>query len=599
MPLHTGPVSHPTLSDSPLTSTDLLPAFACPMAVRIARRLAALLLVLVVAAGCDFGAAEDAVDDFAVLVGFPSLTTIVNLQVIDASSGGPVAQEVHVAFEGDDAAAVVDVYSDPLSDLQVQEGFASFAIDSTRRPSPERPARITLRATAEGYIAASTAVRLTREGTATRVLRLTPTNAEKAPPGAAGRRTSVGIRADGTTGRTVDVSAGPTVEGPEGAQGRLVLPEGTALRTADGTPLQGQATLDLSVLDNSPEAQALLPVAARTIEGGGRRQIRGAVRFRVADAGGRVAGQFGVAGGDTTTVTARLPTLDGQVGTPTVTLVDPESGTARTVALSGGSTPQARGPQPKQKGTVTFRLVDKEVLVMAADGATATLDRASFSEGFFAAVGLDPQETCTPQGTLVLDPNGQDGPVGLRASGSGFAVDASVDIPDPQSSFSISVSSLLGGEIPDVGPVSLTLRTPDDQKTSTTVDLCSGTETVMLPAPAPDRIDATVRVVPNCPPGERLPISPPFDGYSVAYRLGGSTGPYRTVPNENIAFDTSEDNLQTVTAALVPVSNVVPAANYDFVATFGEVSSRQEVTMPAQDGGEATVTDPELQEECQ
>ena len=71
------------------------------------------------------------------------------------------------------------------------------------------------------------------------------------------------------------------------------------------------------------------------------------------------------------------------------------------------------------------------------------------------------------------------------------------------------------------------------------------------------------------------------------------------MPNENIAFDTSEDNLQTVTAALVPVSNVVPAANYDFVATFGEVSSSQEVTMPAQDGGEATVTDPELQEECQ
>jgi hypothetical protein len=102
----------------------------------------------------------------------------------------------------------------------------------------------------------------------------------------------------------------------------------------------------------------------------------------------------------------------------------------------------------------------------------------------------------------------------------------------------------------------------------------------------------------DCPDGERLPISPPFDGYSVAYRPSGSSGAYQTVPKEDITINTTDDTLETVTGAVVPVSGVLPSTDYEFVGTFGGESSNQEVTMPSQDGGETTVTDQELRNEC-
>jgi hypothetical protein len=565
--------------------------------LRTARLSLFAILLLGLTASCDFGAAEDAVDQFEVLVGLPPLATVVNLQALDASSGTPINNDVQVTFEGAGASSVVDIYSDPLSTLTIQEGFANFALDSTRSPSVQSPVGVTLRAQAEGYDATSVSIKITQEGSISRVLRLRSENPEESAAGTSGRRSTANASENGETTSAVTAQTAPTSDGPDAAQASVSIPSGTRLQTASGEPLQGEVTMDLSVFDNSANAQELLPAEAKETENG-RSQIRGAVQFQATDQGGRVASQYGTAGQDTSTISADLPGLGSSSGTPTVTFINPESGKTRSVDLSLSSTSRLGGATKHQQDETIFQIIGSDVIINSPSGR-AQVDLSELGGEFFAAVGVDPSQSCTPQGTLTVNPNGQTGSVALRVSGDGFAVDTEVSIPSAQSSFEISASSLFEGEIPDVGPVDLTLRTSDEQEVTGSIDLCSGSTSITLPAQTTSRIDATLKVVPDCPEGQRLPVSPPFDGYSAAYRQEGSTDPYETVPKEDITINTTDDTFETVTSAIVPVSGVLPNTDYDVIGTFGSESSSQLVTMPGQDGGQVIVTDQELRDQCQ
>lgn len=561
------------------------------------------ILLLFLVTSCDFNAASNAVEEFEVLIGLPPLASVVNVQALDASSGSPLTgTEVSVAFEGEDAGSVVDIYSDPISELMVQDGFGNFALDSTTiSPSPGNPAVLTLRATADGYETTTTSVRITETGSVVQSLSLTPDNPERSPSGAAGEREVVGT-GEGNPGEVnnpVTMETGKTSSGTNGAQGSATIPAGTRLQTADGTPLQGQVTSDLSVYDNSVEAQELLPKEAKVNADGQHRQIQGAVRFEMRDENGRVANQYGTDGSDTTTVTTELPTLDTRNGPPSLTLVDAETGDTRTVGLSSSSG-ASKAATSRSPGQTTLRFVDNQVIIQSPFG-TATVDAGEFSGPFLGAVGTQSTDsnTCTPA-DLNVDTNGQQGSMRVQISGNGLAVAKTVSIPSGQSSFTLSASALFEGDIPALNEATLEVLTPDDQRKTTTIDPCAESVPVTLPAPATNRIDATVRLEANCPEGERLPVSPPFDGYSVAYRRVGSSGPYWTIPKENITINTTDDAKETVTSAVVSITGVLPDTDYEVVGTFGGRSSIQTVTTPTAAEAESviTVTEEELTAEC-
>lgn len=567
--------------------------------LRPARLFIFAILCLPLAWGCDFGAASDAVDEFEVVTELPPLKTVVNLQVLDASNGAPITDDVQVTFGGADASEVIDVYSGPISELTIKNGFANFGLDSTRSPTSDNPAQLELRASASGYVATSVSVRIRQEGSVSRVVRLRPEDPESSVPGTSGDRKNVDINEDGETTSLVTAETGRTSDEPDAAEAAASVPTGTRLRTTSGESLQGQVTIDLSVYDNSADAQALLPSGVKANEGGQRRQIRGAVRFGARDDDGRVADRFGEAGQDTTMVTTDLPTLSADNGVPTITLVNPETGDARTVDLSAPSV--ARTVQAKQKQQqTTFLFAGSEVVVKSPEGTTV-IDRSGFSGEFFAAVGVEPtgENSCTPEGIIETHPNGQRGTVALRLSGNGVSIDTQVPIPTSNSPFPVSASNLFDRDIPELGDLELTLRTPGEQEVTTTVNPCSGTYFVKLPVPAPNRIDATIRALPDCPAGQSIPLSPPLSGYSVSYRPVGSDRPYQTVPKEEITINLTDDKPRKLKDAVVSVSRVLPNTEYKFVGTFGEESASKEITMPVQEGGELEVSDEGLQSLCQ
>lgn len=568
--------------------------------LRFARFSLFVLSLLLVATSCDFNAAEDAVNDFDVLIGLPSLSTVVNVQALDASTGQPVSQEVTVTFDGENAGSVMDIYNDPIAELAIQDGFGTFALDPASGPTPTNPAQVTLRVQSERYNATTTTIQATQDGSVNRVIRLTPEDPRKEAAGTAGVREGVSTNDNGETTRPV--SGGTDKAKAAEAQGTFEIPQGIRLATASGDPVQGPVTVDLSVFDNSPAAQELLPSEVKVNENGQLRQIQGGVRFTVRGANGRLASQFGIsAEPDTATATIDFPTLSTS-GTPTITLVDAETGATRTVSLTSSSGSSKRGGAASQSGETKFLFVQNSIVVRSPSGTT-TIDRGEFGGKLFAVAGAEPSSTCSP-GALTINPNGQSGSMRVQISGDGFAVSRTVGIPDSESSFTLSSSSLFEGEIPDLGNVTLSVRTVDDQTSTTTIDPCSESS-ITLEAPATNRIDATVKAEANCPAGERLPISPPFDGYSLAYRLKGSTSPYWTVPRSAISFNTTDDAKETVTSVVVSVSGVRPGADYNAVGTFGSRTAtladagRDAITMPSQDGGQVTITDEELREECQ
>lgn len=568
--------------------------------LRFARFFLFAVLLLFCVTSCDFNAAENAVNEFDVLIGFPSLSTVVNVQALDASSGEPIEEGVTVTFDGTDADAAVDIYNDPVTEITVNKGFGTFALNPESSPAPTNPTQVTLRAQAEGYNATTTSIQVTQEGSVSRVIRLTPDDPTKAAPGTAGARENVNTtngetndQTSGQTGATTSSAVSAAKFGPASAS--FTIPEGIDLETASGDALQSPVTTDLAVLSNSAAAQSLLPKEAKTDANGTHRQIRGGIRFAVRGTNG-AANRFVTSGPDTTTVTADFADLSTRTGDPILTLLNPATGASRTVSLSPSNTGRTE---------TEFLFVDNNVIVRSPNG-TATVDRGDEAPqgGFYAVLGVDPSDTCSP-GDLTINPNGQSGSVRIQIAGDGFAVGSTASIPSSGSSFTLSGSALYEGDIPDLGSVTLTIRSTDNQTVSPTIDPCAG-PSVDLPDPDnTNRIDATLRVEANCPTGERLPISPPFDGYSLAYRLLGTRGPFWTVSREDITINTTDDAKETVTSVEVALSGVVAGGDYNAIGTFGDQTAnlldetgREAITMPEQDGGQKTITDQELREEC-
>lgn len=547
---------------------------------------------------CDFNAASDAVDDFDLVVELPPLATVVNVQAIDATSQNPVAQEVSVTFEGSDASEVIDIYSDPIDQLTFSDGFASFGIDSTRNPSSDEPTRLRLRVQADGYVPTSVPVRITREGSITSTTRLTPDDPEQAPEGTKGRRERTQTD-NGATTSNVELQTDQTSDDTNAAQASATIPEGTSLKTSDGRPLQGQVTTDLSVYDNSTEAQNLLPAEALESEDGSRLLVQGALRFTVTDEDGQHAGQFDNADETATSITANLPALDAQNGTPVLVFVNPETGETTRVSAS----PSSASRTSTGKSHTGSHLLIEGGMATARVGRSAEIAfSSSLLTNALMTFGYRPPKSamCQPTGELVINRNGRTGPIGIWHTSSGLSIDASFS--DPSDPVVITPSDLFDGWIPDMGPVTVYVSPPGSrfqQEQTVTVNWCSGSAETTLPASSFDWVDATVRLVPNCPADQDIPVSGDVDGYTVNYRVAGSSNPYHSVPKEDITISTS-GTPEKFNRADVNLSTVRPGEDYEFVGTLGsEGSSTQTITMPMSNNGTVETSDEELNDLCE
>ncbi len=89
-------------------------------------RLIATLFIALLATACDFQAAEDAFNEFQIVIGLDPIESPVAGVVYDLSSGQPVAATL--TFGGAGASSLIDAYSDPLGSQVDVEGEHSHLV---------------------------------------------------------------------------------------------------------------------------------------------------------------------------------------------------------------------------------------------------------------------------------------------------------------------------------------------------------------------------------------------------------------------------------------------------------------------------------------
>lgn len=548
---------------------------------RLARILPLLLVGVGLLTGCDLQSVQDEVNDFKIIVELPPINTVANVQLIDLQTRQPIAGTVDLAFGGPDAGAVIDAYSDPIATARARGGFTGFGIANGRIPTESNPVRLRVAARADGYLPTTVPVAITDTGSAPVRILMVPDDPRQAPTGTSGTRVTATV-ARGTVTDPVDAVAASVA-----SKASARIAPGTRLVDAAGDPLDGRLTVDLMSYENRGDGLRALPADVRTPVTGGR--LVSAARLRITDSRGRKAASF--------------------------QRVAKSGGTGLSLTLSTGIVTSAMEASyyvlRLQNGTdivdvhVPASIVDGDSLTFGVNGSQLVVGdethdistlAATAGDLYISLQGVAPK-TCTPSGTIQIDPNGHTGTATLTAGNSGLFYELPVAVVAGTTA-SVTLTSL----IPDASVPSLasdwtlTAIAPNGDVQTATADVCGTTTAVTLPAPSSSLIDAFVSVDPGCPAGTSIPFTGNVDGYVLNYRKAGTTADFQPVPGGNVTVHSTDTAFQGVDVKLL---NVEGGQDYEFYASFDGESGSRIVTMPTIDGGTTTITDAEFSQHCQ
>lgn len=246
-------------------------------------------------AGCDFQAAEDAFDDFDLVIGLEPINTVVNGIVTDNSTDDLVAATL--TFSGDDSGVLIDAYSDPVSELDAESGVVTFGIQNSIVPSAANPVEFTVTASAPGYFTTSSTVSISDPGDAEVRISLTRNNPTAVVQGTSSTQsTAVQTTSTGTVAQTTTVQTTAAPQAQTTATVAMTVQAGTRPLTKAGVALGNDITTALRAFDSARGLQSL-PSAARTNSDGSQPLIFGASYFKMADGAGNVAVTFDRASG--------------------------------------------------------------------------------------------------------------------------------------------------------------------------------------------------------------------------------------------------------------------------------------------------------------
>jgi hypothetical protein len=349
----------------PLTSDDQRRAHARgfhsrPMRTRVFG-IGAMALAVFGLGGCDTGPLQSLKDDLQVRLNVPGLSSSVSLQFVDLATDRTIEGDIRVILSGQDAGVLVDPnFFDPVSDLTVRGGVLTLGIRDGRVPSETSPVIANVLISAPGYV--TTTYTLAVERTGSTGFEVGLVQVASPPAGVAAVQQSSNLNPGG--GTPTEINLQTPIETQSGVRASVVIPAGTTLLNAQGFPLQGQVSAQLTYFNpNSPEALSAFP--------GGFENMRrigfpdepvptlGFVAVQLTDGQGRRAANL--SGNAQITIPIVPGTLDPATGVPIaagdripIWSLEPEVGqwlyegeyvvqTAGALALAGGSVPEGLG----------------------------------------------------------------------------------------------------------------------------------------------------------------------------------------------------------------------------------------------------------------
>ncbi|MCH8487640.1 MAG: hypothetical protein LAT75_12295 [Candidatus Cyclonatronum sp.] len=481
-------------------------------------KLSVIILFLTLAAmACDTAKLTDAIDNFAPVIGLEPINTTGVVQLSDAATGDLITARTTVSFESLSGGSVIDMYSDPLLSVRVNNGFVNFGVSNDLEPSEDNPVRVRMRFEANGYQTLTRRFLLTETGTSDFTARMVRTS--NPPSGVI-----IGTGSGGNSSESGEVEgdvvirpSGPTGSGvnPTSPETEVKIAQGSILTDASGAVLTGALTVSTQFYDPTVgQALNALPDELRDAAESRNGLVLTAAEMSITDASGRRAARIG-----TGTAGRPLPgnaVLNNEEAPGDEYLI--EFVLPNEVVEEYLQVLQLAILNAEEDGSFEFidltELIGTIVTVAPAETEGYTLISIQMnSELPFQYMLLAGLDGLVCSGVINVNRNGNSGSLSFEASQNGAFYSGSI----LQGRNSITVQGILPGSY------KVSVNAAQSTATIESHDFCqNGDVTVDLPAPPPNTIDATVDLVLQCTnPSERLRVTS-IPGATVQYRAEGA-----------------------------------------------------------------------------
>lgn len=552
------------------------------------RRLLLTALVLTMGlSACDFQAAEDAFDEFQIIIGLDPIESPVTGLVYDRSSGEMLRATLQ--FGGTGASSLIDAYSDPLGNsMEAEGGAVTFGIANSVTPSTGSPFTFTVTASVEGYYSQTRTVTATEVGGVDFEMPMTrQVDAFSSIAGTSSAQDgSIQTSQNGAVQQTRTVQT----QGTASAQATATVTAGSLALTSSGQPLTGQLQTQVRAYDPALGSSSL-PQGA-TMNGGANQAIVGAVYFLMTDGAGHVASSFAPGkGGAASAGKSGACEQAGGFLELVVTITDPT--TIAAVQALGSVQAQIWGYTPadganNQLGSTTLSLNGGSVEgIICVGGSLANVDLNNLgntAQGAFFTLVLPPNlGTMAPLDLSLTVSNaaGAAVPGTITFQGPGIFANRSLSFPSASKTRSLAEWLGVSGSyfIASGGTYTITVQADGGSPVSTTVsDPSTGSASLALSAAA-QTTNYTVNASFACPQGTKFDVAvtqESLDAVSVFYRRLPDGQP-RVIPNDqNIIKDTDKSTYIRVTAML----SAIAGQTYRFTGVLDNEQAVRDVTAP-------------------
>ncbi len=548
---------------------------------------------------CDFQAAEDAFDDFNIIIGLDPINTVVNGIIVDASDGNLVNAEM--TFSGTDVATLIDAYSDPLEDQNVEDGLITFGIRNSIVPSPSNPVAFTVTATANGYFSTSKTISVTEVGDAVFQIVMAQNNVTVNIQGTDGQvDNQISTNSTGVVQQAVTVQTQSPSPTQTQAQVIVVVPAGSTPVTSNGTPLVGQITTQLRAYD-SGSGLAALPSGAITSTDGTNQAVAGATFFKMEDQVGNVAVNFQSGSGKGFSKGSTICDANDT----SILMASTDAALVGALTLLGGSAPanvfayQPANDTNPQVGTLSLALLsgraEAEICLGTVSPNINTSLITDASGGIiytFALTGAGISTGTLDNMVTITNPSGSPVTPEFTLVGPGMNPSGNKLIPGVGGSFPISD---LVGETNSVTVLdgSIYVLTADVGGTSTAVDISnplSGSSNLSLPSTS-NLVLLNVTASVECSGNLEFDVQvtdESLDAVTVFYRATTPGSSWTLLPGSAITSKSANQSSIIITGTI----SLLVSTFYEFRGVLGTDSSVTTEQTPAAAGAWSITMDP-------
>ncbi len=238
----------------------------------------------------------DPVKNIALVFNTLSIGSTASVNFVDAATGQSIGATVNLRFAGTNANQIVTTLDEPITSISTQSGALEFGVSSSVTPTSQSPVKVTLVASSGGYQTTSYPLTISSTGSHPITMAMVKTSA---PPQGTSTAPSTPIQTSsgGQTSTTTTVQT--NAESTTGGSAEITVPSGTTIKDANGDPLAGSLTVNVTYFSNNQSANGALPTglsASITNQdgstGSGFLQAAGFATFSITDQNGQLAKSF-------------------------------------------------------------------------------------------------------------------------------------------------------------------------------------------------------------------------------------------------------------------------------------------------------------------